>query len=90
MMDISKLAVEFIGTFILVFVIFASGHPLVIGLTLAAIIFLGGAISGGHFNPAVTVASFIKKTISLQDGGLYLVAQIAGAALAWWVSTQAI
>ena len=59
-----KYLVEFIGTFFLVFTVgitvIAPGTgpltPLAIGLSLAIMIYAGGHVSGGHFNPAVTLA----------------------------------
>lgn len=85
MYDLAKYGVELIGTFVFLFVILASGHPLIIGLALAAVIFIGGSISGGHFNPAVSVMMFVKNSISGPDAGFYIAAQIAGGLAAWWV-----
>ena len=51
-----KYIVEFLGTLFLVFVIFATGNYLAIGAALAVAVLLGGAISGGAFNPAVAIA----------------------------------
>lgn len=83
---------EFVGTFILVFagtgavVINALTHSLtlvgisiVFGLTLTALIYAFGHISGGHFNGAVTIGFLIQRTLSLKEGILYLVAQLLGA-----------
>jgi len=47
--------VEFLGTLFLVFVILATGNYLAIGAALAVAVLLGGAISGGAFNPAVAI-----------------------------------
>ncbi len=60
----------------------ASGHiaPLIIGLSLGTLVLLGGPISGGHFNPAVSLASAIGGTLSFRRAGLYIGAQLAGAA----------
>ena len=51
-----KYIVEFLGTLFLVFVIFSTGNYLAIGAALAVAVLLGGAISGGAFNPAVAIA----------------------------------
>ncbi|MBV8317964.1 MAG: aquaporin, partial [Planctomycetaceae bacterium] len=64
----AKYIVEFIGTFFLVFtvgmtVIGASAGvipPLAIGSALMVMIYAGGHISGGHYNPAVTLAVWIR------------------------------
>ena len=51
----NKYLVEFLGTCLFLYVILATGSPIPIGLALAAAIFVGGKISGGHFNPGVSV-----------------------------------
>ena len=80
-----KYATEFIGTFFLVFAIVtavlggSSLAPLAIGVTLTAMIFAGGHISGAHYNPAVTLAVWIRGKIDSSDVPGYVVAQVAGA-----------
>ena len=91
-MDVRKYVVEFIGTFFLVLTIGcvvigggdAVGHmaPLAIGSALMVMIFAGGHISGGHFNPAVTLGVFIRGKCPAADVVPYIIAQIAGAAVA--------
>ena len=51
------------------------------GLTLFGVICMFGAVSGGHFNPAVTLAAWTIKKISLIDGVIYILAQLSGAVL---------
>jgi len=51
------------------------------GLTLFGIICMFGAVSGGHFNPAVTLAAWTIKKISTIDGVIYILAQLSGAVL---------
>jgi MIP family channel proteins len=51
------------------------------GLTLFAVICMFGAVSGGHFNPAVTLAAWTIKRISTIDGVIYILAQCVGAVL---------
>jgi len=51
------------------------------GLTLFAVICMFGAVSGGHFNPAVTLAAWTIKRISTIDGIIYILAQLSGAVL---------
>lgn len=77
-----KYLVEFVGTFFFLFIIIATGHPLAIGAALALSIFLGGKISGGNFNPAVTVMMAAAKKIPTKDVVPYIVAQVAGGLLA--------
>ncbi|HEY0278216.1 MAG TPA: aquaporin [Solirubrobacterales bacterium] len=51
------------------------------GLTLFGVICMFGAVSGGHFNPAVTLAAWTIKKISTIDGIIYILAQLSGAVL---------
>lgn len=85
-----KYVCEFIGTFILVlfgcgsavlagFAIGAQGIAIAFGLAIVAIAYSVGRISGGHVNPAVSLAMFINKKLSFKDFCGYVVAQIAGA-----------
>jgi len=83
-----RYATEFIGTFFLVLTVCtavlggASLAPLAIGAVLTAMIFAGGHISGGHYNPAVSLAAFLRGRLSALDLGLYAVAQLAGGVIA--------
>ncbi len=71
---------ELLGTFALVMSIFVSGgSAIVIGLTLAAIIFLIGSISGGHVNPAVSTAMFYSGSMTGKEYAAYMVMQVLGA-----------
>ena len=74
-----KYIVEFLGTLFLMFIILYTGNYLAIGIALAIGVFLGGAISGGAFNPAVTLGLLAAKKISTNDVIPYIVAQIVGA-----------
>jgi aquaporin Z len=81
----AKYVVEFIGTFFLVLTIgLASGPlaPLAIGSVLMVMIFAGGHISGGHFNPAVTLAVCLRGKCPRSDVLPYWGAQVLAAALA--------
>jgi aquaporin Z len=81
---------EFVGTFALIFVAcggaafaatptdLALANGLVIGVMVCAV----GFISGGHFNPAVTLGFLITKRIAPLLAGMYWVVQFGGAALA--------
>ena len=81
-MNLPALLVEFLGTFIFLYVIVATGNPWAIGATLAVLAYLGGAISGGHFNPAVTVMMFYNKTVTSSTAAMYIVAQVVAGLLA--------
>jgi aquaporin Z len=88
-------AVEAIGTFFLVLVIgltvIAPGAgalaPLAIGATLMAMVYAGGHVSGAHYNPAVTLAVWLRGKCELKDVPGYIVAQMIGAVLAAWTAT---
>ena len=55
--------VEFIGTFVFLSVILRTGEALPIAVALAAVIYFGGAVSGGHFNPAVSTMMLLKNNL---------------------------
>lgn len=91
-MDARKYLAELIGTFILVFVgsmsILAATKvdapiilvvPFGFGLGLLAAIHAAGHVSGGHFNPAVTLGALLDRRISAADAAAYAVAQVVGA-----------
>jgi len=85
-----KYIAEFIGTFFLVLTVGCTLIPgaagvipaLAIGAVLMVMIFAGGHISGGHFNPAVTFAIFVRGRIEIKDVVPYWVAQIAAGVIA--------
>jgi aquaporin Z len=78
-MNILPLFAEFIGTFLLLASILFTGNWLVIGLTLAGITLAIGNISGGHVNPTVSVALYLRGGLSLTETVTYSIAQILGA-----------
>jgi aquaporin Z len=86
----NKYFAEFIGTFFLVLTIGCTviGHgagplaPLAIGSALMVMIFAGGHISGGHFNPAVTLGVWLRGKCDAKDVAPYMIFQIMGAMLA--------
>jgi len=79
-----KYLVELIGTFIFLSVILISGEAIPIGITLAAMIYWGGKISGGAFNPAVTLALYLNKKLNTVQLIGYMIAQFIGAVLAFY------
>ena len=74
--------VEFVGSLWFMYVIILTGNAFAIGAALAFCIFLGGKISGGHFNPAVTVMMVMAKKTDANMLLPYVLAQIAGGLLA--------
>lgn len=78
----NKYITELIGTFFLVLTIGLSGNPIAIGVALAALVYMGGHISGAHYNPAVSLAIFLRKQLSARDLGMYIIFQVLGSLLA--------
>ncbi|MEI6674707.1 MAG: aquaporin [Verrucomicrobiota bacterium] len=89
-MKIKSYAVEFIGTFFLVFTVCVAAvfgtagvmAPLAIGLVLGIMIYAGGHLSGGHFNPAVTLGVCLRGKCNLRDLPFYWLAQGLAAVVA--------
>lgn len=94
-----RLIAEGFGTFVLVLIgagavltnSFSNGAVGVVGIALAhgfvilAMVYAFGAISGGHFNPAVTVAMWITNQLDSGLALLYIVSQLIGATIAGWL-----
>ncbi len=84
----NKYLTELIGTFFLVLTVCLTvlGQvplaPLAIGASLMVMVFMGGHISGAHYNPAVSLAVLLRGKLSPGDFIAYLVAQFVGALLA--------
>lgn len=95
-MNLKALVVEFIGTFFLVFTVGmvviepgpgvsgvpAGFAPIAIGSVLAIMIFAGGHISGGHYNPAVTLGVWLRGKATLNEAIGYWVAQALAGVVA--------
>src|SRR5580765_6454263 len=85
-----KLAVEFIGMFLFVFTVGMATNkagagalaPLAIGSILMVMVFAGGHVSGGHFNPAVSTAVRLRGRMGTDEYVAYLLTQFAAAVLA--------
>ena len=83
-----KLLTEFIGTFFLVFTVCLTVlngtplAPLAIGASLMIMVYMGGHISGGHYNPAVSLAALMRGALPSGDFLPYVVSQVAGATVA--------
>ena len=83
-----KYAVEAIGTFFLVFTVAVSSlsrstfTPLAAGAALMVMVYAGGHISGGHYNPAVTMAALWRRRIGLADAWAYWIVQLVAGLIA--------
>jgi aquaporin Z len=86
----NKYLVELVGTFFLVFTVGCTvvGNgagalaPLAIGSALMVMVFAGGHISGGHYNPAVTLGVWLRGKCEAKDVAPYMISQIIGSVLA--------
>ncbi|MDA8017768.1 MAG: aquaporin [Thermoanaerobaculia bacterium] len=86
----NKYLVEFLGTFFLVLTVgLAAGlglagnlAPLAIGSVLMVMIYAGGHVSGAHYNPAVTLAVYLRGKCPASDIPGYVAAQLVGAVVA--------
>jgi glycerol uptake facilitator-like aquaporin len=76
---------EFAGTAFFLYVILNTTQPLLIAAALAIAIYLGGAISGGNFNPAVTVMMYAAGKLKEVDAVMYILSQILGGLTALWM-----
>ena len=74
-----KYLIEFIGTFFLVLIVALTGNPIAIGLGLAALVYMGGYISGAQYNPAVTLAIFLTKKMHAKTAFFYVLVQFFAA-----------
>jgi aquaporin Z len=79
---IQKYLAEFLGTVFFVYVILATGNPLAIGAALALVILLASNISGGNFNPAVSIVMASSGKLSTTDLMPYIIAQVLGGLVA--------
>jgi aquaporin Z len=87
-----KLAVEFIGMFVFVFTVGMATEaanktgailaPIAIGSVLMVMVFAGGHVSGGHFNPAVSTAVFLRGKLKANDYAAYVITQFIAAVAA--------
>ena len=97
-----KFIAESLGTFALVLVGCGSaviagdrvgflGIAFAFGLTVLAMVYAIGHISGCHINPAISVAMLVAGRMKLKDTVLYVIAQcigaVAGAAVLWWIAS---
>jgi len=84
----SRYVTEAIGTFFLVLTIGmvstagSDAAPLAIGAALMVMVYMGGHVSGAHYNPAVTIAVHLRGALEKSEVLPYIAAQLVGAVLA--------
>ena len=80
--NMTKYLVEFLGTLFFLHVILATSNALLIGGALALMIYVFGPISGGNFNPAVTIMLAASKKMPWSNVLPYILCQVAGGLVA--------
>lgn len=87
--NLKKYLTEVVGTFFLVLTVFCCSFnslgiaaPFAIATVLAAMVYAGGHISGGHYNPAVSLAACIRGALPVKQFIPYIIAQFLGGVVA--------
>jgi aquaporin Z len=88
--QMKKYAAELAGTFVIALVFNLTIVPptigafaaVAIGLIIMTVTAMAYPVSGGHFNPAITLGALVQKRIGAKDAVLYMFMQVVGAALA--------
>ena len=84
----ARYATEFTGTLFLVLTIGLTAvqdvvpAPVAVGAALTALVYMGGHVSGAHYNPAVSIAIMVRGRLDRGDLAPYVIAQVAGATVA--------
>ena len=78
----NKLIIETLGTFFICLVSVLASNPLSVAAVLCAMIYMGGNISMAHYNPAITLAFFLRKKLTIKRLFGYMAAQFLAALLA--------
>ena len=74
-----ELLIEYIGSVFFFYVIIATGNPFAIGAALAMVAYLGGPISGGNYNPAVTLMMVLNGSQKIDTVFTYMIVQFLAA-----------
>ena len=77
-MNCKQFCMEFLGTLILVLSVALTGNPLAFAMIFMALVYVGGHVSGSHFNPAVTLAVAMMSPMSMTRIAGYMGSQILG------------
>jgi len=87
MKTVLPLLSEYLGTFLLVFVVMITTNPLIIGLTVTIILFLVNKYGSGFINPALTYSMYLQSKISLKEFLSFLAIQIVATLSSYGVYT---
>lgn len=85
--SVKKFFMELIGTFFFLITIALTTNPFAIAAMLMAWVYIGGYVSGGHYNPAVSLAVAIRGKLSFHELLRYMLAQLLGGSLAFACAT---
>ena len=84
----TKFTLELLSTFIFVSVIFLTGNPVAIAAALYIGISISSRFTGGHLNPAVSLAMLFSGALTVQESVVYMVSQIVAALSAAFIWTR--
>ena len=82
----SAVAVEFLGTALLAAAVAFTGNPTLVVAALAVALGFGAKVSGGHFNPAVTILQYLAGKVGQTKALSYIAAQVAAAGMIFGLS----
>jgi aquaporin Z len=80
-----RYVMELIGAFFLTLAVCITGVPLAVGLMFMAMYYIGEGVSGGYYNPALTVAGWMRGVLAVEDMLIYAGVQSVGAFFAVWL-----
>ena len=81
--SVKKYLMEMMGAMFLVLSISLTGNPIAIGAMYMILVYIGEGVSGGHFNPAVSLAAFLRGgLLNVRDMWYYILFQVLGGGLA--------
>lgn len=82
-MPMKKLLMEFLGTFFLVLAVAMNAGAIAIAAMLMTWIYIGGYVSGAHYNPLVTLAVVVRERFGWKEAPWYMLAQVLGGFVAY-------
>ncbi len=77
-----RYCMEAVGAFFLVLSTALTSNPMAIGMMYMAMVFIGKHISGAHFNPAISLAMYMRKSLAQSQVLWYMAAQVIGGFVA--------
>ncbi len=76
---------ELIGTFFLTLAVSITGNPIAVGIMFMAMYYVGESVSGGYYNPALSVAAWMRGVLAVEEMLIYAGVQSIGACLGVWL-----